>query len=123
MRQFGLAQGIPGKPQSLGGNHNECLTGPKNKNWLNEYRDWIGVPLDDYMTWHNGNYKAFLNLSAFDANQGHHDDTGGPKEEPEQSQQANHVHIFHRLPFIFLHNKNQCVEACHHLALSHIPCL
>ncbi|MED6152383.1 hypothetical protein PIB30_091544 [Stylosanthes scabra] len=114
MRQFGLAQGIPGEPRSLGGNHNECLTGPKNKNWRNEYRDWIGqwlnrdhmwhpnypppvgVPLDDYMTWHNGNYKAFLHLSAFDANQGHHNDTGGPEEEPKQSQQAYHVP--HRSP-------------------------
>ncbi|MED6161020.1 hypothetical protein PIB30_056819 [Stylosanthes scabra] len=109
MRQFGLAQGISGEARSLGGNHNECLTGPKNKNWRNEYRDWIGqwlnrvpvwhpnysppvgVPLDDYITWHNGNYKAFLELSAFDANQGHHDDTDGPEEEPEQSQQTYYV--------------------------------
>ncbi|MED6190049.1 hypothetical protein PIB30_101921, partial [Stylosanthes scabra] len=43
------------------------------------------------MTWHNCNYKAFLHLSAFDANQGHHDDTGGPEEEQEQSQQAYYV--------------------------------
>ncbi|MED6136549.1 hypothetical protein PIB30_057033 [Stylosanthes scabra] len=109
MRQFGLAQGIPGEARSLGGNHNKCLTGPKNKNWRNEYRDWIGqwlnrvpvwhpnysppvgVPLDDYITWHNGNYKAFLELSAFDANQGHHDDTDGPEEELEQSQQTYYV--------------------------------
>ncbi|MED6175058.1 hypothetical protein PIB30_074911 [Stylosanthes scabra] len=83
MRQFGLAQGIPGKPRSLGAKHNECLMGPKGKNWRNEYRDWIGewlnrvpvwhwndpppvgVPLDEYVTWHN--------------------------EEPEQPQQAYHA--------------------------------
>ncbi|MED6225570.1 hypothetical protein PIB30_094861 [Stylosanthes scabra] len=39
LRQFGLAQGILEEPRDLGKNHNECLTGPKNKNWHNEYRD------------------------------------------------------------------------------------
>ncbi|MED6173799.1 hypothetical protein PIB30_063040 [Stylosanthes scabra] len=48
------------------------------------------------MTWHNGNYKAFLHLSEFDANQGRHDDTGGPEKEPEQAQQAYYVP--HRSP-------------------------
>ncbi|MED6173062.1 hypothetical protein PIB30_055758 [Stylosanthes scabra] len=106
MRQFGLAQGIPGEPRSLGAKHNECLTGPKGKNWRNEYRDWIGewlnrvpvwhpnypppagVPLDEYVTWHNGHYNAFLHLSAFDANQGQQGDSGGSEEEAEQPQQA-----------------------------------
>ncbi|MED6153321.1 hypothetical protein PIB30_100724, partial [Stylosanthes scabra] len=109
MRQFELAQGIPGEPRSLGAKHNECLTGPKGKNWRNEYRDWIGewlnrvpawhwndpppvgVPLDEYVTWHNGNYNAFLHLSAFDANQGQQGDSGGSEEEPEQPQQAYHA--------------------------------
>ncbi|MED6135321.1 hypothetical protein PIB30_045368 [Stylosanthes scabra] len=114
MRQFGLAQGIPGEPRSLGTKHNECLTGPKGKNWRNEYRDWIGewlnrvpawhwndpppvgVPLDEYVTWHNGNYNAFLHLSAFDANQGQQGDSGGSEEEQEQPQQAYHAP--HRSP-------------------------
>ncbi|MED6200139.1 hypothetical protein PIB30_082305, partial [Stylosanthes scabra] len=104
-----LAQGIPGEPRSLGAKHNECLTGPKGKNWWNEYRYWIGewlnrvpawhwndpppvgVPLDEYVTWHNGNYNAFLHLSAFDANQGQQGDSGGSEEEPEQPQQAYHA--------------------------------
>ncbi|MED6219519.1 hypothetical protein PIB30_036500 [Stylosanthes scabra] len=114
MRQFGLAQGIPGEPRSLGAKHNECLTGPKGKNWRNKYRDWIGewlnrvpawhwndpppvgVPLDEYVTWHNGNYNAFFHLSAFDANQGQQGDSGGFEEEPEQPQQAYHAP--HRSP-------------------------
>ncbi|MED6146231.1 hypothetical protein PIB30_032609 [Stylosanthes scabra] len=114
MRQFGLAQGIPGEPRSLGAKHNECLTGPKGKNWRNEYRDWIGewlnrvpawhwndpppvgVPLDEYVTLHNGNYNPFLHLSAFDANQRQQGDSGGSEEEPEQPQQAYHAP--HRSP-------------------------
>ncbi|MED6142046.1 hypothetical protein PIB30_109628, partial [Stylosanthes scabra] len=52
MRQFGLAQGIPGEPRSLGAKHNECLTGPKGKNWRNEYRDWIGEWLNRVPVWH-----------------------------------------------------------------------
>ncbi|MED6138291.1 hypothetical protein PIB30_072913, partial [Stylosanthes scabra] len=79
------------------------------KNWRNEYRDWIGewlnrvpvwhpnypppagIPLDEYVTWHNGNYNDFLHLSAFDANQGQQGDSGGSEEEPEQPQQAYHA--------------------------------
>ncbi|MED6210283.1 hypothetical protein PIB30_062734, partial [Stylosanthes scabra] len=82
MRQFGLAQGIPADPRSLGDKHNECLT--------------VGVPLDDYINWHNEKYKAFLNLSAFDTNEGQHDDSGEPEEQPEQSQQEYYVP--HRSP-------------------------
>ncbi|MED6142711.1 hypothetical protein PIB30_116356, partial [Stylosanthes scabra] len=52
MRQFGLAQGIPGEPRSLGAKHNECLKGPKGKNWRNEYRDWIGEWLNRVPVWH-----------------------------------------------------------------------
>ncbi|MED6108373.1 hypothetical protein PIB30_023289 [Stylosanthes scabra] len=114
MRQFGLAQGIPVEPQSLWDNHNECLICPKNKNWWNEYRDWIsewlnrvsvrvpnypppvGIPLDKYINWHNGKYKAFLHLSTIDTNQGQHDDTDEPEEQPVQSEQA--YYVTHRSP-------------------------
>ncbi|MED6132420.1 hypothetical protein PIB30_018810 [Stylosanthes scabra] len=81
MRQFGLAQGIPPKPRSLGDKHNECLT---------------GVPLEDYISWDNGEYKDFLGLSAYDANEGQDDNAGEPDEQPEQSQQEYYVP--HRSP-------------------------
>ncbi|MED6139020.1 hypothetical protein PIB30_079924 [Stylosanthes scabra] len=81
-RQFGLAQGIPGEPRSLGAKHNECLTGPKGKNWRNEYRDWIGEWLNRVPVWHS-NYPP-------------PGDSGGFEEEPEQPQQA--FHAPHRSP-------------------------
>ncbi|MED6157547.1 hypothetical protein PIB30_024095 [Stylosanthes scabra] len=51
MRQFGLAQSFPAEPRSLANKHNECLTGPKCKNWRNEHRDLIGEWLNRVPMW------------------------------------------------------------------------
>ncbi|MED6158931.1 hypothetical protein PIB30_037570 [Stylosanthes scabra] len=77
----------------------------KCKNWRNEHRDligewlnrvpvWVpgyeppaGVPMDEYITWHNREYKAFMHLSAFEEEQGQHEDGDEPEEQPEQAEQ------------------------------------
>ncbi|MED6144184.1 hypothetical protein PIB30_013070 [Stylosanthes scabra] len=79
------------------------------KNWRNEHRDligewlnrvsvWVpgypspvGVPVDEYITWHGREYKAFMHLSAFDQEQGQHEDEDEPDEQPEQPQQECYI--------------------------------
>ncbi|MED6138090.1 hypothetical protein PIB30_071034, partial [Stylosanthes scabra] len=54
--------------------------------WVPNYPPPVGVSLEDYISWHNGEYKDFLGLSAYDANEGQDDNAGEPDEQPEQSQ-------------------------------------
>ncbi|MED6133173.1 hypothetical protein PIB30_026098 [Stylosanthes scabra] len=47
--------------------------------------------MDEYITWHNREYKAFMHLSAFEEEQGQHEDEDEPEEQPEQPQQECYV--------------------------------
>ncbi|MED6182489.1 hypothetical protein PIB30_028869 [Stylosanthes scabra] len=75
MRQFGLAQSFPTEPQSLANKHNECLTGPKCKNWRNKHRDLIGEWLNRVPVWVPGQ----------------HEDEDEPNEQPKQPQQECYI--------------------------------
>ncbi|MED6168068.1 hypothetical protein PIB30_008727 [Stylosanthes scabra] len=66
--------------------------------WLNRVPVWVpgyeppeGVPVDEYITWHNREYKAFLHLLAFEEEQVQHEDEDEPEEQPDQPQQECYV--------------------------------
>ncbi|QHO01413.1 uncharacterized protein DS421_13g414830 [Arachis hypogaea] len=83
MRQFSLAQEVPGEATRLAESHNVVLTGPKNKDWRVEHSGYIlrwtnrlssvlvGDPAlhyqasDRYMQWYTEAYGAHLRLTGY----------------------------------------------------------
>ncbi|MED6120246.1 hypothetical protein PIB30_019229 [Stylosanthes scabra] len=56
--------------------------------WVPGYEPPAGVPVDEYIAWHNREYNAFMHLSAFEEKQGQHEDDDELEEQPEQAEQS-----------------------------------
>ncbi|MED6147843.1 hypothetical protein PIB30_047637 [Stylosanthes scabra] len=48
-----------------------------------------GVPVEEYVTWHNAEYKKFLHLSDYVANQAQQAPLSDPEQPPVQSEQQD----------------------------------